>query len=550
MTTFGPVTDPGAAPGPAPPSSRRVHRLRLAGPSREQALRLLPTLDDALRCASLPGDGAELWVVRRLALGRLRPDTSAGALSRRIEQLLADGAAVPADSPAAADASAVVFAGALDARVRLALRLLQRAPCRQWYWPLAVPEFDPARGLDHHLLQIAAEVAGWPEARVALPAWVAPLLRAGAGPALARAIPPAHGLALLQRAGVPMTAVAAAPGTGPLWPLAAAVAGAAERRASEPPLASGATTGPAALAWRMPDWLAALAHAAGLPTDDRWTVPPTPGHRSGAGLAAGRPAQTGRPLPAGGEPAPRSVSAPRPGASPPDAGAARPPAAQFVRDEPQPARAEQAPRPPTGRSAREAADALLPLDPRPWSQSTAAGGLLFLLPVLARIGLPGWLDGDDNPPAFVAAVLRAALQRLELPASDPAWALASSWPAGALRPAVDRLAPACWRAPPLRPTQRLPDLAAALHAAPDLDAPAETGLHAARRGRRRAGGIGLASLVLRPATIALTPSHADLRFRLADGDLRVRRQGLDIDPGWLPWFGRVVAFHYSAGPPR
>jgi hypothetical protein len=28
----------------------------------------------------------------------------------------------------------------------------------------------------------------------------------------------------------------------------------------------------------------------------------------------------------------------------------------------------------------------------------------------------------------------------------------------------------------------------------------------------------------------------------------VRRLGLDIDPGWLPWFGRVVAFHYRQGP--
>jgi len=24
----------------------------------------------------------------------------------------------------------------------------------------------------------------------------------------------------------------------------------------------------------------------------------------------------------------------------------------------------------------------------------------------------------------------------------------------------------------------------------------------------------------------------------------VRRAGLDIDPGWLPWFGRVVAFQF------
>jgi hypothetical protein len=25
----------------------------------------------------------------------------------------------------------------------------------------------------------------------------------------------------------------------------------------------------------------------------------------------------------------------------------------------------------------------------------------------------------------------------------------------------------------------------------------------------------------------------------------VRRAGLDVDPGWLPWFGRVVNFHFD-----
>ena len=47
----------------------------------------------------------------------------------------------------------------------------------------------------------------------------------------------------------------------------------------------------------------------------------------------------------------------------------------------------------------------------------------------------------------------------------------------------------------------------------------------------------------------LSATHADLHFGLADSDLRVRRLGLDIDPGWLPWFGRVVGFHYGAGGP-
>jgi hypothetical protein len=30
--------------------------------------------------------------------------------------------------------------------------------------------------------------------------------------------------------------------------------------------------------------------------------------------------------------------------------------------------------------------------------------------------------------------------------------------------------------------------------------------------------------------------------------LAVRRAGLDLDPGWVPWFGRVVGFHYGRVP--
>ena len=36
----------------------------------------------------------------------------------------------------------------------------------------------------------------------------------------------------------------------------------------------------------------------------------------------------------------------------------------------------------------------------------------------------------------------------------------------------------------------------------------------------------------------------DVTLPMSAVDLRIRRAGLDIDPGYLPWFGRVVHFHY------
>jgi hypothetical protein len=29
--------------------------------------------------------------------------------------------------------------------------------------------------------------------------------------------------------------------------------------------------------------------------------------------------------------------------------------------------------------------------------------------------------------------------------------------------------------------------------------------------------------------------------------LEIRLAGLDLDPGWVPWLGRVVSFHYLDG---
>lgn len=50
-----------------------------------------------------------------------------------------------------------------------------------------------------------------------------------------------------------------------------------------------------------------------------------------------------------------------------------------------------------------------------------------------------------------------------------------------------------------------------------------------------------------PARLIATAGHIDLHFRLNDARLAVRRVGLDLNPGWLPWLGRVASFHYGSG---
>ena len=55
----------------------------------------------------------------------------------------------------------------------------------------------------------------------------------------------------------------------------------------------------------------------------------------------------------------------------------------------------------------------------------------------------------------------------------------------------------------------------------------------------------LGQLLLRPGRLALTPWSAEVLWPLDTADLALRRAGWDIDPGWLPWIGRVVRFRYG-----
>jgi hypothetical protein len=175
--------------------------------------------------------------------------------------------------------------------------------------------------------------------------------------------------------------------------------------------------------------------------------------------------------------------------------------------------------------------------------------LLFLLPVLQSLGLPQWCDDDEACAAMARRILAAALMRLRVPAEDVAWAITQSpvnLPVNL--PAFTGIAPptiwsdAALRAPAAQPPIALPQ---ALLLASTADQQAQIWLAAVRRWLRRRVGLGMASLVLRPARLDCTPTHLDMHFYANDVDMRVRRAGLDIDPGWLPWFGQVVAYHYQ-----
>jgi hypothetical protein len=65
-----------------------------------------------------------------------------------------------------------------------------------------------------------------------------------------------------------------------------------------------------------------------------------------------------------------------------------------------------------------------------------------------------------------------------------------------------------------------------------------------RRWCWRNGRLAVREIVRRPGYVTLTSTDLDVTMSIDSADVRIRRIGLDLDPGWLPWFGRVVRFHY------
>jgi hypothetical protein len=62
---------------------------------------------------------------------------------------------------------------------------------------------------------------------------------------------------------------------------------------------------------------------------------------------------------------------------------------------------------------------------------------------------------------------------------------------------------------------------------------------------RRYAQIGLKQLIYREGHVAITKTHLDILFDPCTLDSQIRIAGLDINPGWVGWLGKVVQFHYD-----
>lgn len=221
---------------------------------------------------------------------------------------------------------------------------------------------------------------------------------------------------------------------------------------------------------------------------------------------------------------------------------------------------------------------------------TRYAGMFFLLPVMSRLGMAALLDCN---PLLLECELPSRLlvnvgARLEIAPDDPMMQALKGlcaknppalgefvepelWKQGicndgpllarrveasprerVLFDGSGRLALALWRGRcPIAVRQLARDLpvtrGASIERQSGLDLLLDSWLVAMRRWCRRYARVGLRDLVCRSGRVSATSTHVDAVFDHRQADIRVRKAGLDLDPGWIPWFGRVVSFHYQYG---
>jgi hypothetical protein len=495
-------------------SGVRVRRLHLRSTDAALAQAGRRMLGTALSDPSVDDGSPRLLLVRRLAPAAIRAGASAVAVQRWFGGALRELRAVALHGalPAAPYAPAVWFESRFEACLIAARRLAAGQRCEAWFWPLAIEGLQPALAPEAALRAALACAMREAPPALAAAAFLA-ALDSDRGAALAtRALAREDATNLLRRCGW-ANAQPDAPHPGAAA-LRASLAGRALARPR--PLLDAAAAdwgaGDARTLWvgaclallRAPQ----LAADPDLPAAVAIALSIAPGEPAGAGAQQAAPAhaacaaETGHPEPAhpvaarhGGAPLRVAASGPqRRGAGTDAAPQARP-------------RLQAASAP---RLAEAGAACARPERER--SEYTGHAGLLFLLNPLRRLGFEHWLTRHPRLLAedFPAALFAALARRCRIADEDPV----------------------------------LPRWLHAEHAATPWQADAWA--KSLRLWCRRRAGIGLREVAQRPGAILLSPTHLDVHLEAHAIDMRLRRAGLDLDPGWVPWFGRVVRFHYAS----
>jgi hypothetical protein len=547
---------------------RHVRRAQLSVDSGAPLHRLAFAVEEALRLASLPGENeGRSYYFRHLNISGLPSDGNRSAWLEQFQRALGQEAehALHGADPRAASVQAVFFRGEQEALEILLHRILARRPVNEWFWPMvtAAPSADgPASNAAmvlHIVERLRAQPASWTAVAVALFATQFDVVR------LLEAIPPAAAQGWIREMDGSRPAPSRAPARIPASaqaPIQQAlkIVGFRDIRVVWLTTLAVLLDSPAALAagtavWSARGILQQLISEGKTRLADRKPPDAIETGRLGAATPA-RPGTAEAVTPAHGEDI-ATGSSPRSDAqadvTPPDLVPVTPldiqldaeaansgtlPLQDALRAFDMSAGPEPAiPVPASDVSGVASEFTRLP-DTTPWQCTglpTGAAGLFFLLNALERLGVSEAMATDlaSVAPNFVTQVLHRLALYAGVADDDPI----KIW--------LDSVVPSVSDEEPLPcepswwPANLVPDR----YAAP-LEYVLRVWCLAVRRWCWRTGKVTVRDVVSRAGVFSVSRTDLDVSLPIEEADIRVRRIGLDLDPGWLPWFGRVVRFHY------
>ena len=174
-------------------------------------------------------------------------------------------------------------------------------------------------------------------------------------------------------------------------------------------------------------------------------------------------------------------------------------------------------------------------------EPTLGAGLYFLLNALRHIGIAATLDACPSlrEAGFVDQILKRIAAHAGVAPDDPILLCLHAEDAELSAPSYSGIWPA--------------NLPASRRTSFQSEYLLRAWVVAVRRWCWRAGKITAREILRRNGHVWLTRSDLDVTLPMSEVDIRIRRIGLDIDPGWVPWFGRfgkVVRFHYRSRDPE
>lgn len=489
-------------------ADRRVHSLRLRATNAEHARRASIVLEDALRTATFAGEtGSRVLAIRRLDVGIISrasaPSSVALAVEAAVQRMAAE--AVHGEDPAAPGASMVYFRDAGEPIVALARAIAAGRPTDAWFWPGVVRGWSASLDRTAAVRLLLRSAMETPAAIVAAAQIVAALAATLRGESVIESLPASDLESMLYEAGYRQTEASSSP-----RPAMATVSDGA-RRVVERLIAR---AGDDAREVRV-KWVATMV-----------LIAERPGRVVDNGLSAAVDALVADVAHAQRDAARRSVS-PGSGKTGGERGERIGEAGKrwqststssinsFLGGAPRVPDATMASSLTGPTSAPDSAHFALDAAPRLWDdpRPTHHAGFLFLIPLLQRLGISEVLAdrGDLLEHGWVDALLLRLAPHLGLLADDPANA---------------------WITPPAAPLETADRAFTA------------TWIRAMRWRIKRDAAGSLRALVRRPGAIVATRTHVDVLMHFAQVDLAIRQAGLDVDPGWIPWLGRVIQFHY------